>query len=226
MAKPVRIGTLEFKSQKLALEFIREIRDRYADGESVAGADATILMDLIRLHSEADSKIGTGIVRFSVATDTAYGRTRHFVLHRKDSSSTDFSFLNCIQGASARADALNALREEIAEHTIAFKQEAFAGKDTVPCAVRGSMTQFRDAHVDHQPPRTFAALVTDWLRKEGISLDQVAVVPTSDNEVTNRMADAHQARSWKRFHSKHAILRIVCAGANLSDVRVAARQSG
>lgn len=220
MAKVVRVGKLEFRTQKLAVEFFRDIRDRYSDGEVVAEADAAHLMELIRLHSEADNKIGIGIVSFSVTTDAAYGRTRHFVLYRKDGSSTDFSFLNCIQGSSARSDALNALREEIAEQTVSFKQSVFADKQSVPCAVRGTQTSFRDAHVDHQPPRTFAALAADWLRKEHLTLEDVAVVPTVDNAITNRMADTTQAASWRQFHMKLAVLRIVCAQANLSDVRV------
>jgi hypothetical protein len=33
------------------------------------------------------------------------------------------------------------------------------------------------------------------------------------------MTDAEQINSWQQFHRESARLRIVCSGANLSDVR-------
>jgi hypothetical protein len=219
MAKPILIGELKFASQKAALDFAREIRDRYEDGAKIAGSDAAFLENLLSLHPEADQKFGKGISHFSVQADSVFGTTRHFVVHRKDGTATDFSFKSCIEGSSARRDALSALREAVADQVTGFKNAAFAGKTEVPCAVRGALTTFRDAHVDHIPPRTYAALVAGWLRQEGIGLEDVAVTPPADNQVLTEMTDEDQMASWQRFHRKHAKLRIVCSGANLSDVR-------
>ena len=219
MAKPVTIGERQFPSQKAALAFAREIRDRYGDGDRIAPADAAFLEDLLRLHPEADQKIGKGVASFSVQTDPIFGTTRHFVVHRKDGSSTDFSFKSCIEGSSARRDVLSALREAVADQITGFKNEAFDGKTEVLCTVRGVPTGFRDAHVDHIPPRTFSALVTGWLRREGIDLEDIAVTPPADNQYLTTMTDEEQINSWQQFHRKYAALRIVCSGANLSDVR-------
>lgn len=219
MAKPVTIGERRFPSQQAALAFARAIRDRYGDGDKVAPADAAFLEDLLRLHPEADQKIGVGVANFSVQTDPVFGRTRHFVVHREDGSSTDFSFKSCIEGSSIRRDALSALREAVADQVTGFKNEAFAGRSEVLCAVRGVPTRFCDAHVDHIPPWTYSALVTEWLQHEGIKLEDVAVTPPADNQHLATMTDARQLHSWQRFHREHARLRIVCSEANLSDVR-------
>jgi hypothetical protein len=219
MAKPILIGERTFPSQKAALDFAREVRDRYDDGEVIAEPDAAFLQDLLSLHPEADQKFGKGITHFSVQADAVFGTTRHFVVHRKDGTSTDFSFKSCIEGSSARRDALSALREAVADQITGFKKSAFAGKTEVPCAVRGTLTSYRDAHVDHIPPRTYAALVAGWLRQEGIGLLNVAVTPPADNQVLTEMTDWQQIESWRAFHGKHARLRVVCWEANLSDIR-------
>lgn len=219
MAKPIIVGEVQFPSQKAALDFARQIRDRYVDGEKITRSDAVFLADLLSLHPEADQKFGVGITHFSVQTDAVFGKTRHFVVHRKDGTSTDFSFKSCIEGSSAKRDALSALREAVAEQITGFKQAAFAGKTDVPCAVRGTPTSFRDAHVDHIPPRTYAALVTGWLRHEGLNLEDIAVTLPADNQVLTTMVGKEQMASWQQFHKKHAKLRILCSEANLSDVR-------
>jgi hypothetical protein len=219
MAKPIIVGDLQFTTQEAALDFVRGIRDRYRDGAVIDAPDGTFLASLLSLHPEADQKFGNGIAHFSVQTDAVFGTTRHFVVHREDGTSTDFSFKACIEGSSARRDALAALREAVAPQVTGFKQEAFEGRIDVPCGVRGTPTPFGDAHVDHIPPRTFAALVTGWLRDEGIELLDVLVTPPADNQLLTEMADHTQLTSWRQFHAKHALLRIVSAGANLSDVR-------
>lgn len=159
MAKVITVGTVVFPSQKAALEFIRAVRDEYEDGERIDATHQAFLHELLLLHSEAAEKIGSGIEYFTVATEQEFGRTRHFVVVRTDGSSTDFSFNNCVKGANPRADRLQALRVAVAEQITEFKNEAFSGRTSVSCAVRGVPTQFRDADVDHTPPSTFAKLV-------------------------------------------------------------------
>jgi hypothetical protein len=219
MAKSIVVGERKFPSQRAALEFARTIRDRYDDGEEITGGDAAFLEELLRLHPEANQKLGEGISYFSVQPDPVFGTTRHFVVHRKDGTSTDFSFKSCIEGSSARRDALSALREGVADQITGFKNSEFAGKTEVRCGVRGTLTKFRNAHVDHIPPRTYAALVTGWLRQQRITLEDIAVTPPADNQVLTTMTDEKQVESWQRFHRKYARLRIVCSEANLSDVR-------
>lgn len=219
MAKVITVGSIVFPSQKAALDFIRAVRDEYEDGERINATHQAFLHELLLLHSESAEKIGSGIQYFTVTTEREFGRTRHFVVVRTDGSSTDFSFNNCVKGANPRADRLQALRVAVAEEVATFKNKAFAGGSSVSCAVRGVQTPFRDADVDHTPPKTFAKLVERWLSRSGIDLGDVAVSPAADNQIVSTMGDQRQLRSWQAFHKKHAELRIVCRAANLSDVR-------
>ncbi len=220
MPKAIVIGERAFKSHEAAKRFVRDIRDAYEDGVRVSEVDAAVLADLLLLHSEALQKIGKGIAGFSVATESQYGgRNRHFVVHRVDGSSTDFSFKNCIEGPSHRNDRLGALREAIAPQTTRFKQLAFEKVPRVRCAMEGTWIEFADAHVDHATPRTFAALVAKWLQSESLDLDDVTITPPGDNQLVAELADASQRRSWTTFHEKHAALRMVSSRANLSAAK-------
>ena len=96
MAKAVIIASLTFPTKRAAKDFFREIRDRYKDGERIAREDDGYLRDLVAVHPEAGLKIGCGISHFTVETDSEFGTTRHFVIHRTDGSSTDVSFLSSI----------------------------------------------------------------------------------------------------------------------------------
>lgn len=155
-----------------------------------------------------------------MATDLRFARTRHFVVIRSDGSSTDFSFKVCVTGASLRRDRVGALRSAIAQQVADFKSRAFAGRTTVPCRVRGVMTSFRDADVDHAPPTTFDRLVEQWLCSEGLKLEDIAIGPAADNQIVSEITDNEQLTSWQAFHLKYARLRITCRAANLSEVRL------
>jgi hypothetical protein len=223
MPTPVMIGTNRFPSQARAVAEAQRVRNKYADGEAVRDEDVPFLTDLLYLHSEAADKIGAGIAGFSVGRDLVYGTTRCFFVHRVDGSRTDFSFKNCIEGAKPRQDRYNAIREAVSEQTVRFKQQTFAGRAHVPCAVRGTATPFADAHVDHVPPQTLRALATAWLAREGIAIDAVIISPPADNQFVADMIDPGQRQRWMAYHEHNARLRIVCREANLSDVPRAAR---
>lgn len=223
MAKPIRIGERCFKSQREALAFVASVRDRYNDHEEILGADRQFLLDLLACHPEASDKIGPGLLGILVATDSVYGRTRHFVVQRVDGTSTDFSFLACIKGSNERRDRLQALRVAISDQVSEFKRNAFGTADVVPCAVRGTPTAFADAHVDHVPPETFLALVMKWLNENKLALKDVAISAPADNQTVSSLVDAGQLASWRSHHSLNAALRITSRAANLSDVRKAPR---
>jgi hypothetical protein len=102
----------------------------------------------------------------------------------------------------------------VADHVTGFKNDAFAGRTEQTCALPGSPTTFRDAHVDHVPPATFSGLVTDWLRCGQIRHADISVTPGADNQRLTTMTYARQTESWREFHRTKAVLRIVCGEAN------------
>jgi hypothetical protein len=79
----------------------QELLKRPGTTISLQSSDGAFLMQLLRSmqrHHKAAEKIGCGITHFTVELSSVGGFSPapHFVLHRLDSSSTDFSYNKCI----------------------------------------------------------------------------------------------------------------------------------
>lgn len=219
MANVIVIGSLRFRTKNEAKQFFRGIRDRYPDGAQLAVEDDSLLRDLLACHPEASYKIGPGVDHFTVETDTHFGRTRHFTVHRVDQSSTDFSFHSCIDGRNTRRDRMGALREAVEDQIVAFRERAFALETSPVCPIRGVPVRRDSYHVDHAPPAVFDVLVQGWLGAARMSLDDVLITPPGDNQIVATMTDAVQKLSWQEHHRSNANLRLLSSRANLSDAR-------
>lgn len=217
MAIPVFIGGMVFPSKAAAKTFFRSLRDRYADHVPITGDDADHLHALIACHPEAAGKIGSGIASFSVSVDEEFGSTRHFVIHRTDGTSTDFSFLGCIDGRNPRRDRLEAMRRTVEDQIISFRDAYFAAPSERICPLRGIPITPASYHVDHAPPGKFMALAEAWFQLSGLACLEVRITPPGDNQIVARMTDAEQTESWCRFHRAHATLRMLSPLGNLSD---------
>ena len=220
MAEIVIIASLTFPSKKKAKEFFRAIRDRYADGVNIALEDDGYLRELVAIHSEAETKIGCGISHFTVETDTTFGTTRHFMIHRNDGSSTDVSFLSAIDGRNERRDRLEALRRAIEDQILEFRANAFAQGQVILCPFRGIPITEASCHVDHEPPQTFVNLVDAWLASEGLQIGDLLITPPADNQIVTEMIDEFQRSSWQLFHRENARLRLLSPLGNLSDAKL------
>jgi Protein of unknown function (DUF3223) len=219
MAKSITIGSHQYPTKKAAKDFIIAIRDRYPDSDHIGEDDHNFLSELLWSHPEACDKIGAGISHFTVTTDSVFGRTRHFVVHRLDGTSTDFSFHSCINGRNERGDRLEAMRRAIEPDILAFRNQAFETDIEVRCRVDGSVLTHNTCHVDHEAPKTFLVIVGDWLEDSTLSLDDLEITPPRDNQTVTSMTNHDQIRSWRSFHNRHATLRLTTPRANLSVSR-------
>lgn len=222
MGKIVYVGSLEFKTKKAAKEFFRGIRDRYQNGQSLSSEDDGYLRDLITIHPEAKTKVGCGISHFTVERDAKFGTTRHFMIHRRDGSGTDFSFHSAIDGRNEWRDRYEALRRAIEEHILDFKTCAFSTAIELVCPLRGIPITEKFCHVDHTPPLTFFCLVNEWLDAEEIDLIDLEITPPADNQIVTELIDPRQAASWREFHRRRAKLRLLSPLGNLSDAKLQA----
>lgn len=93
-SKPVKIDTIEFKNQSLALEFFRAIPNRYIPGERIKHDDAMHLAGLLRRHPDYSSKTRGGIDHFGVMLGDY--RSQCFCIIRADGSHEDFSYIRCV----------------------------------------------------------------------------------------------------------------------------------
>lgn len=215
--RTINVGRLNFPTKAAAKEFFRAIRDQYQDFERLAPGDALLLSELLSIHPEADQKIGVGISGFHVERDREWGKTRGFFVDRIDGTSTDFSFLTCIDGKNPRNEVHQALRTAVKEQIVEFKRCALLAECV--CPVTGVRLGAKNSHVDHQPPKTFAWLVQNWMSDAILDYESLVLVPSADNQFACRLADAGLRDCWAEYHRENAVLRLVSARANLSDIR-------
>lgn len=213
------LGGVSYQT-KVAVKLIcKQLLSDTQPGSPVDWAWVPFLTDLLHRHHDAVGKIGCGIHGFRVDRDGQWGKGKHFTVIRTDGSFTDFSYHTCLDGESIKKDATAALRQAITPQIMEFKKAAFRDTDTVPCALTGVATTFNTCHVDHEHPTTFAVLLKEWLRRQSLTLEQISVTPSRDNQWTCEMTDPAQIGSWQDFHAGMASLRITSPEANAKAIK-------
>ena len=83
---------------------------------------------------------------------------------------------------------------------------------------RGIELTAGNSHVDHEPPATFASVAGQWLAAVG-GFEAVKISEPTDQQWAAEMVCSDQKGRWQEHHRQHAKLRLVSAGANLSEIR-------
>jgi hypothetical protein len=207
---------------KTALENrIREIRDRYSDGEILSHDDFDFMLEVLKGHPQFDAKCGAGIRNIFVNTNPEYTNTRCFWLTRTDGSSTDFSFKECLTPTLQIKKFHNALRAAIEPFTMQFKRDHFDKYPESSCPITGERLDFVGSHVDHIFPQTFQELVEQFIKSNNIDVEKVEIIgDREDNNFKDKLVDEILREKWIEFHNTHATLQIVSRTANLSYLKV------
>lgn len=216
--RPVSIGSRSFKTTSAAKRAVQEVLRRYRPGQRLSSEDEAFMVDVLKLHEEADEKIGCGVATITVENNRKLGfATNGFYVTRTDGSKTDFSYLNCLSPRTHREDVLRAFRQAIADQVVMFKLTALS-RGGATCAITGAPLRGDEStHVDHDPP--FLSLVTDFLSMEGLTFDSVEVLPTSDMSASVCLRDVRTKRAFCEYHKSMARLRLVTKSANLARKR-------
>jgi hypothetical protein len=218
---PTTIGEYAFRTKLEAKAAVREVLNKYQMGHTLTGDEDMFIRDLIALHPATEDKIGSGIDNIEIRLDPDYGTTRCFHIIRTDGSSTDVSYLRCIDGENRRQLLRPALRNAILSQVINFKQDQF-GRGAQRCPYTNELLSFENCHVDHLPPMTFETLVTEWLRLNGLTEAEIQITEREDNNSTRFMTNENQIASWAAYHQKFGRLRILSRRGNLSDSKIEA----
>lgn len=217
MAKPMQIGNLVFTTKKAAKDFVREIISRNNVKQSLEGDDFLFVSDLLAIHPESEQKIGGGISRIFVDLDAQYQRNKCFYLEWRDGSSTDFSWLSCIDGRNIRREIFDAFRNSIAYQIDNFKAEQLPAGLT--CPYTNESLHNGNSHVDHESPLTFYVLVSGFIKKESINISDVEISDPEDNQFTASLIDEQFIERWQQYHLSTAKLRVISKTGNLSHAR-------
>lgn len=238
MAKPVVIGSRNFRTQSAALEHFKAMLHRYQDGQRIGDPDDHA--DLVALIERFDSILkaigeptkGAGqISHFERRLNTGTGwSTSGLWVVRQDGTETDFSYIDAVKGKpkGLSQDFYNACRQAVALDLILAKKHAFAqyGDDQgrVECELTGKMVTFEDAHLDHAWPY-FSHMVSGFRAARGWSKEipeRVISAPT-DGQTTATFLDRAVADAFRAFHHDQAVLRVLSREANLQTASSARR---
>lgn len=221
MAKPpIIINGIEFKFQKNATEYFKNMLERYRNGQTVKDDDHNMLLALLERHPEADKKIGCGVKRlYKDKTDMP---TSCFWIERTDGSKTDFSYRTAIsaKGKSLYQEFLEACRNAVQDDLKLTKEkffEKFADEDgKVECDISGDKIAIYESHLDHQKPLTFQVIVNTFVAANDIEIKRQMLSISQDAQCQTTIVDLNLKDKFRRYHHKIAQLRIIKAAHNLS----------
>ena len=238
VAKPVVIGTRNFRTQSGALEHYKTLLHRYQDGQRISDPDDHA--DLVALIERFDPVLetvgeptkGAGqIAHFERRLNTGTGwSTSGFWVVRLDGTETDFSYIDAAKGKpkGRSQDFYNACRQAVSLDLILAKKLAFSqyGDDhgRVECELTGKMLTFEEAHLDHAWPY-FSHLVSGFRAARGWSRDipDGIVSSPADGQTTATFLDSTVADAFRAFHHDQVVLRVLSREANLQTASSARR---
>lgn len=214
------IGGHIFTSKKAVEKYVGDILRRAPVGLPLQYDDFQCVLDLLRLHPAAKSKIGVGVESICVRLELRW-KSRHFEVLRADGSATDFSYKNCLTSPTRAALFKKACRHAIAEQVITYRNTVFAaaGIGNVRCPILGYLLLPENTHVDHIPPATFENLVQEFIAHCSINIGTVQIAGFNDREMKKSFVDSALTQCWQDFHKQRAKLRLVSREANLSHIK-------
>lgn len=187
MKKIYKLLDLEWTNKAEAVKYLYRMMWLYDDGIRIEGHDALLLVAATDLHFDAEQKRGCGINYFTIQ-HSRHG-TRCFLLHRLDRTSTDISFLEIFD-----------------DHAKIRRARIYKGlRDTIDPQVAKLR---KPAHEVHHDP-SFDELVKRWLAVRGITIDDVEVAPSQDNQVYTGLKEAGMAYDWAAYHLEHARYQVL-----------------
>ena len=215
------INSISFYTKTRLTRYIRRILHSYEIGENVSKEHFNFLYDLIKKeHRWSERKIGCGILRFRVVVNPIW-KKKCFYIIRTDGSSTDFSFMECINRPKdwVRADFEAACRTSVASQIKDFKDRFFGSGEVFYCPSTNERLTKENIHIHHEEPKTFQCIVKDWLKKKGLKMDEIQIGGYSDGENEKYFIDGSLERDFARYHLEKAKLRVIHKKAHLSSKR-------
>lgn len=200
-----------FETQKDLVIYVQAILRRYRAPAQLSADDTAFMGDLLQRHPSAEIKIGCGVQSIWIRRNGAFGQG--FYVDRVDGTSTDFSYKQCIRPFTHASKAKFAFRRGIDDQVIAVKYTAFATAETIICPETGEPITWETAHVDHEAPWTFAALLAEYCELREIDLNTIELYE-SKSGIGKLLPPAIEV-DWAYWHDQHATLRVISAEANI-----------
>lgn len=210
-----QLGPYRYRSKAEIKAYLKALLGSTSWGAVLSPDDSAMLMDLLKLHPDAASKIGCGVKRFIVAKPQA-PTSKAFHVVRTDGSVEVFSYLACLDPRSDRTRATEAMRNELFPQIRREKTRIWQRHQDAQCrlwsAADNQWLDWDDCALDHYPV-PFSAIRDRFLKERGLRLESIKVEYCEGNCLP-MMADADLAVRWAVFHQRHATYRIISAKLN------------
>jgi hypothetical protein len=192
------------------IEIVKNIVSRHRYGESVCdGEDYKMLLYVFRFHPRFIEKTrGLNVRCFAIEFNPlGKGFTLYAIL--SDGSKVDWSYIKACRAISSGVanirivEALQAFRLAVEDQIGEFIESRMINGMVI--SNDGKLYDRSEVEVHHQG-KSFSDLVNEFLRLEGIRLEDVETV---DVGIGRDFADPNLKSKWIEFHMKHAKLAIL-----------------
>jgi hypothetical protein len=138
-----------------------------------------------------------------------------FFVKRIDGTTTDFSYLKCLNGDNHKQEALAMFRKAIRQQIVDFRNIAFSNNSCLICPITNQIITKESCHIDHLNP-TFNEMVTTFIKENNININDLEVGgKNQDNSMEYYFLDKKIECQWKTYHKNNAILRVTSIEGNL-----------
>lgn len=202
-AKPIELPSITFAKTGDALNFFKEMLNRYSDGEHINSEDSVLLHQLLLRHP--DDKIGLGVDYFYRAKSPMWP-TSGFHVMRANGDWTDFSYKDCVNGEKPTAEKYfyKACRFAVSHYLTEKKNNLFARGQVVLSSTGEAVTR-ETSEYRHTSP-SFAELVKHFVVENAVHIDWGLFPEDRDRQYHVEFSDSGLAEKFIEFHKENANL--------------------
>jgi len=199
------------------LTIFRNTLKRYNPNDFLNEEDFNVVLNLFKNHPSWKIKEGCGVLKIQVILNQ--WKTKSFLIHRKDNSYTDISFVIAVKGIGDFMDRRlrGACRTSIRPIIHEIRDKVIFNVDR--CPFTSEILTKENTHIDHYD-MTFNQLYKLWMQKQDpIKLLMSLNDNKKDNVVHDYFTDDEIIKDFIDFHNQHTHLRAVSKKANLSILK-------
>lgn len=223
-SRKMKIGELNFNTKKAAIEFYRNILNKYDANTSVDDEDFSYLIDLLNYNSDKnetaaneenkvedeDNGLLEEIDDIYVDYHPVYKKVKCFYAVFGEEEWL-FSYLLAINGGlSDDKKFYISCRNAVKEILRNFKIEIFRNKP-VKCAITKNTLDWENCQVDHKAPMTFSVIVKTFLKSNNIEASDIDL--SYEGSIWH-FSDKQFETEFVEYHNKVALLRIISSEEN------------
>ena len=215
------VGGTMYRTKKDLADAVRRVLYSYEAGATVSDEHFAFLLDLLSHHPKVSKKIDR-VCAFEVRRVPGFEHVCAFWIVYDDGRAAAWSTADVISPPSPLARVRRVFRYTIVDQLREFKASWFrenAEQEHFTCAVTGEKVSAERAHVDHEAPHTFDALMRAFIESRGFHIESIELCSSKDDEVGRRFADEILAQDWYDYHRMHAHLRVISDTANMSHAK-------